>query len=134
MSDQGNKKLQEAYDGLESQVPDRVARMIRWLRNPKAKWVRLPLGILLIIGGFFGFLPILGIEMIPLGLLLVAQDIPFLQEPVGRAVIWLEVKWVHFRQWWQQRWWKFTKSIWQCSRWQLSDNRSDCLKFWYRHF
>ncbi|MCC2679571.1 MAG: hypothetical protein K0R29_2147 [Pseudobdellovibrio sp.] len=98
---QGEKLLNEAYDGLENQTPDRVARIIRWLRNPKAKWVRLPLGILLIIGGFFGFLPILGIEMIPIGLLLVAQDIPFLQKPVGKAVIWLEVKWVHLRKWWQ---------------------------------
>ena len=32
--------------------------------------------ILLIIGGMFGFLPILGFWMIPVGLLLIALDIP----------------------------------------------------------
>lgn len=103
LSDEGRKKLDQAYDGLERETPDRVARAIRWLRNPKARWIRLPLGLLLVAGGFFGFLPILGFEFIPLGLLLIAQDLPFLQKPVARLTIWLERKWVELRKWWKRK-------------------------------
>lgn len=101
MSDEGRKKLDRAYEGLEREAPDRVARAIRWLRDPHSRWIRLPVGLLLIVTGLFGFLPVLGFEFIPIGLLLIAQDIPFLQEPVGRFTLWLEHKWVALRQWWQ---------------------------------
>lgn len=103
MSDEGKKKLNLAMDGLEQESPDRVARMIRWLRDPNSKWVRLPLGFLFVVAGVFGFLPILGFEMIPLGLLLLAQDIPFLREPVANFTLWLERKWRALRSWWQEK-------------------------------
>ena len=103
MKDEGREKLDQAYEGLERETPDRVSRAIRWLRNPKGRWVRLPLGLLLIAGGVFGFLPVLGFEFIPLGLLLVAQDVPFLRKPVGTFTLWLERKWVALRRWWQRR-------------------------------
>ncbi|MBP2296242.1 hypothetical protein [Azospirillum rugosum] len=100
MTDKGQKTLDRAYDGLEDQAPDRVARAIRWLRDPKARWIRIPLGVLFIIGSTLWFLPVLGIEMLPLGLLLIAQDVPFLRKPVGRAMIWLEQKWAALRRRW----------------------------------
>ena len=103
MSDEGRRKLDQAYEGLERETPDRVSRAIQWLRNPDSRWIRIPLGLLLIVGGVFGFLPILGFEFIPLGLLLIAQDVPFLREPVGRFTLWLEHKWVELRQWWQRK-------------------------------
>jgi hypothetical protein len=103
MTDNGRKKLDQAYEGLEQETPDRVSRAIRWLRDPNSKWVRLPLGLVLIAGGFFGFLPILGFEFIPLGLLLIAQDVPFLREPVGNFTLWLEGKWRELRRWWQHK-------------------------------
>lgn len=40
------------------------------------------------------FLPVLGINFLPLGLLLIAQDVTFLRKPVGLAVIWLVRKWI----------------------------------------
>jgi hypothetical protein len=101
--ERGRDTLDKAYEGLERETPDRVARAIRWLRKPEARWVRWPLGALLIVGGFFGFLPVLGFEFIPIGLLLVAQDIPFLREPVGRFTLWLEERWVALRKWWQRK-------------------------------
>jgi len=103
LDDTGKQELDRAYEGLEQEAPDRVARAIRWMRNPKAKWVRLPLGILLVVAGFFGFLPVLGFEFIPLGLLLIAQDLPFLRKPVARATLWLEARWRDLKRWWQQR-------------------------------
>lgn len=54
-----------------------------WLVRPQAKWVRLPLGCVLIAGGVLGFLPILGFWMVPLGALLIGEDIP----PVRRATL-----------------------------------------------
>lgn len=103
MEDKGREKLDQAYEGLEREVPDRVSRAIRWLRDPQSRWIRLPLGLLLIVGGVFGFLPILGFEFIPIGLLLIAQDIPFLREPVGSATLWLEHKWMALRDRWKHR-------------------------------
>lgn len=38
--------------------------------------IRIILGSLLLVGGFLGFLPILGFWMVPLGLLILAVDIP----------------------------------------------------------
>lgn len=100
---EGKQELDQALDGLEEETPDRVARAIRWLREPKAKWVRIPLGVLLIAGGFFGFLPVLGFEFIPLGLLLIALDVPFLRKPVARFTLWLERKWRSLKERWQRR-------------------------------
>ncbi len=36
--------------------------------------VRIAVALLLILGGIFSFLPVLGLWMLPLGLMLVAQD------------------------------------------------------------
>lgn len=105
--DQGKKILNRAFEGLERETPDSVSRAIRWLRDPKSRWVRLPLGILFILASFLWFLPVLGIEFLPIGLLLVAQDVPFLRKPVGKMMLWLEDRWVAlrraFRRWRSRR-------------------------------
>tara|TARA_R100001129_G_scaffold170327_2_gene139701 strand:+ start:16023 stop:16298 length:276 start_codon:yes stop_codon:yes gene_type:complete len=43
---------------------------------PKARSARLATGTGLVIGGCLGFLPVLGFWMIPLGLLVLSQDVP----------------------------------------------------------
>jgi len=103
MADEGRRELDRAFEGLEEEVPDRLARAIRWLRDPKGRKIRLPLGILFLIGGLFWFLPVVGLELIPIGLLLIAQDVPFLRKPVARATLWLERKWRALRRRWQHR-------------------------------
>jgi hypothetical protein len=55
--------------------------------------VRIPAAVLLILGGFFSFLPILGLWMLPLGVLLIAEDVPFLRRPTARALDWGIGKW-----------------------------------------
>ena len=98
MRNDGQRTLDRAYDVLENETPDRVSRAIHWLRSPKSRWVRLPLGILFIAAGFLGpILPVVGLELVPIGLMLVAQDVPFLKKPVGKAMLWLEHKWIDFR-------------------------------------
>jgi len=64
-----------------------VSRTVHWADRRLARGLRSFLGVLLIIGGFFGFLPILGFWMIPLGAALIALDIP----PMRRRLLdWLE--------------------------------------------
>jgi hypothetical protein len=94
----GRVILRRAFRHLEQEVPESVARVIRRLRHPNAAWVRIPVGVLFIVGGIFSILPFLGIWMLPLGLLLIAMDVPVLREPVGRFTIWGIGKWTTLKQ------------------------------------
>jgi hypothetical protein len=95
----GKDELDQAFEKFERETPDFLTRAILWLRRPDARKVRLPLGILFIIASFLWFLPVLGIELLPIGVLLVAQDVPFLRAPVGRMALWLLDRWARFRKW-----------------------------------
>ncbi len=97
-ADNGKATLRRAFKHLEREVPGKVAWTIRNLRHPHARWVRIPTGVLLVIGGVFSILPFLGIWMLPLGLLLIAHDVPLLREPVGRFTIWSIQRWETLRQ------------------------------------
>jgi hypothetical protein len=96
-------RLDEAFDALERATPDFIARAIRRLRKPSARIVRLPLGILCLVAAFLWFLPVLGIWLLPLGLLLIAQDVPLLRRPVGRATLYVLGRWQRLRAWWRAR-------------------------------
>lgn len=97
MSRDDAERLNRKIDELAGGLPASIARAIHWLREPAMLWVRIPLALLLIACGFVGFLPILGFWMVPLGLLLLAQDVPFLQRPILSLVIWLERAWRRLR-------------------------------------
>ena len=56
--------------------------------------VRIPMAILLIAGGIFSILPVFGLWMLPLGLVLFAQDVPVLQKPMANLLGWIERKWI----------------------------------------
>jgi hypothetical protein len=74
---------------FEQKLPPFCARLIDWVRRPTSRLVRLPVGGLLVIGGIFGFLPILGFWMLPLGLLLIARDVPAIEPPLARLFAWI---------------------------------------------
>jgi hypothetical protein len=99
----GNDELDDAFDRLHGEVPDSLKRAIAWMRTPHARIVRWPLGILCILGSFLWFLPVLGLWFFPLGLLLIAQDVPLLRRPVGRMTLYLLDRWVQLRNWWARR-------------------------------
>jgi hypothetical protein len=103
MTEAHHDELDEAFDKLERELPNSATRAIGWMRKPQARIVRLPLGIVCIIGSFLWFLPILGLWFMPLGLLLIAQDVPFLRRPIGRMTLYLLDRWVHLRKWWARR-------------------------------
>jgi hypothetical protein len=97
-------KLREAFRHLENEVPGGVGRQVRNLRHPNARWIRLPVGVLFVVGGLLApMVPILGVWLIPLGLLLLACDVPFLRRPTANFTIWSTRKWVVLKEWFNRR-------------------------------
>ncbi len=94
MSADYKAEIDRHFAFFEEKLPAGPARFVGWLRKPSSIYVRIPLAFLLIVGGIFSFLPILGLWMLPLGLLLFAQDVPFLQKPVAEMLGWIERKWI----------------------------------------
>lgn len=94
MSEAHRIDLDRHFAWFEAKLPPGPARFVGWLRKPSSRYARIPLAILLIVGGIFSFLPVLGLWMLPLGLLLFAQDVPFLQRPLARMLGWIERKWI----------------------------------------
>ncbi len=80
------RRFDRQFDALERMIPGSGGVLGR-LRSNRWRLVRLPLALLLIVGGVVSFLPVLGIWMLPLGLLLLAVDLPFLRGPISRLVI-----------------------------------------------
>lgn len=98
--DRDKARLDRQLGRLERRLPAWAARSLGWLRKPSSRWVRLPVGALLVVGGILSILPFLAIWMAPLGLLLLAQDLPVLRRPTGRAMIWTGRRWT---QWSRRR-------------------------------
>ncbi|MGH6771357.1 MAG: hypothetical protein ACRECO_20325 [Xanthobacteraceae bacterium] len=86
-------KLEASIDRFARRLPDKVGNFVRWITGRSSSLIRIPLGIVLMVGGVIGFLPILGFWMVPLGLVLIAQDIPLLRPPLIRLLGWIERKW-----------------------------------------
>jgi hypothetical protein len=99
----GRQTLELAFARLQAMLPRRAARCIAWLHSPQARWVRIPAGLLCILASAFWFLPIVGIEWLPIGLLLLAQDLPFLRKPVGLLMLFLLAQAQRLQHWWRAR-------------------------------
>lgn len=69
---------------MQKFVRDRYQR----LKTHPNPWLRKLVGILLVIGGLFGFLPVLGYWMIPVGLALLAVDWPWARRLSRQLVSW----------------------------------------------
>ena len=94
MSSDHGAELDRHLAWLEGKMPLRFTKFMGWVRKPSSRLVRVPLAMALIIGGIFSFLPVLGLWMLPLGLILIAEDLPFLQGPMARMLGWIERKWL----------------------------------------
>lgn len=98
MSNEHKAEIDRHFAWFEEKLSPRPAKFVGWLRRPSSKLVRIPMAVLLIGGGVFGFLPVLGLWMLPLGLALIAQDVPILQKPTARSLGWIERKWIERQQ------------------------------------
>ena len=80
-----NDKFHLELDRLEDHLPDWARGAFRRVRTPQPKWMRLMVATLLIVGGILGIvLPIIGFWMVPLGLALIAIDVPPCVVPLRR--------------------------------------------------
>lgn len=93
--------LHRRLDRVQRLLPGFLADWLNHLRHPSASWFRVPLGILFIFGGFFSFLPVLGIWMLPLGLILLALDFALLRRPTAALIVGSERRWGRVRRWWR---------------------------------
>ena len=57
------------------------------LMRDQARWIRIPAGLLLILGGIAAILPVFGLWMLPIGLALLAVDLPMLRPAVNSTLI-----------------------------------------------
>ena len=108
--DRDQQRLDRQFDRLNERLPRVVGERIVWLRKPSSRWVRLPIAILLIVASLFSFLPVLGLWMLPLGLMLLAADVPFLKRPTGLALFWLERQWRRLAGWYRGRYKQLARS------------------------
>lgn len=93
---------QEADQYLRQKIkllPPRFQPAIHWLLRPGSRWARWPVAFLFICGGILWFLPIVGFWMLPLGLLLIAEDIPSLKRWFIGVLMSAEARWHR----WQSR-------------------------------
>lgn len=98
------KALLDGYcERIESHLPTWSAGWLRWLRRPSNQAARVLVSSLLVLGGVFSFLPVLGSWMIPLGLIVISQDLPFLQAPLVRAFQWVEARFERWHRWRKKR-------------------------------
>jgi hypothetical protein len=75
---------------LINRLPKRIRSSVRFVRQPSCRWLRIPMGSLLTVGGVLSFLPIAGLWMLPTGLALLADDVRFLRSLRSRILDWVE--------------------------------------------
>jgi hypothetical protein len=68
----------------------RISVFGRHFQMPRSRWRRITIGVGLIVFGIFGFLPVLGFWMIPLGLLVLSYEFHVARRLRRRFVIWRE--------------------------------------------
>ena len=82
---------------LLTKLPVRLRSGVEWLREPSRRWLRLGAAVFLILGGFLSILPVFGLWMLPLGLALMSDDLPWLKVPLEKAAGGAERLWARVR-------------------------------------
>lgn len=98
MTTRDHERLDRIIDRYSARLPGWMARFVAWIRKPALRVPRIIAGVLLVLFGLVGFLPVLGFWMVPLGLLLLAQDVTFLRRPTVNTIYWVERKWQSWRR------------------------------------
>jgi hypothetical protein len=72
--------------------PERLLDGLDWLEDwnrRQSPFLRIPLGLVLCAGGLVSILPLFGLWMLPVGLLILSEDIPWLRDRRERFEGWL---------------------------------------------
>lgn len=97
MSARQKRRLDRQLAALTSRSP-RLRSFVTTLQGRPGIVLRLPLGVLLVAGGFLAVLPVFGLWMIPIGLLLLAIDLPAVRPAVSAGIIRLRRSWTIWRR------------------------------------
>lgn len=81
------KRKNRAGFGVDFRTREIVLGTFR-IRLPESRWMRTVIGILLVVGGLLGFLPVLGFWMLPLGLLVLSHDSAYVRRQRRRLAVW----------------------------------------------
>ena len=80
------RRLHRQFEALSRAIPATRPVTERLLRDGM-RIVRVPVALLLALGGVFSFLPVFGIWMLPLALMLLAVDVPLILPTVSAGFI-----------------------------------------------
>ena len=84
------RQSEHRVERLIDRLPERLRTTVRWLRRPSSRWVRVPAGLLFVGASLLSILPLFGVWMLPLGLMLLAEDVPPLRRARDRLLKWIE--------------------------------------------
>lgn len=77
-----------------------LMRGITRLQRHPSRSVRWGVATCLIVGGFLGFLPVLGLWMLPLGLLIISNEVGWLRRARRRLTVWFVSRYKRWRRRW----------------------------------
>lgn len=97
MDDRQQRRLERQFSAIVRASPTIGAAIIRF-HDSSNIFLRISLAVVLVIGGLLAFLPILTIWMIPVGVLLLATDLPFLRPIVSSTIIRLRRRLINCRR------------------------------------
>jgi hypothetical protein len=80
------RRLDRQFEAITRAAPG-ARGAVSTLTHNRMRLLRLPLAVFLILGSFLAILPVFGLWMLPLGLMLLALDVPLLRPRVSAAVI-----------------------------------------------
>ena len=88
----GQMSVDRRQAGGEYEAPQQKTIKIlgRDFRMPESRALRITIGVLLVIFGVLGFLPILGFWMIPLGLIVLSYEFATVRRMRRRGTVWWE--------------------------------------------
>ena len=95
------RRLHRQFAAIARQVPP-SRRVIHSLLYGRLRRARTPLGVLMVLGSFLSILPIFGLWMLPVGLMLLAVDVPFLRPTVSNLVIRARRRLSRLRPFWRR--------------------------------
>lgn len=89
MSAELSRAWDERVEKLVAELPGWLRSALEWIRMPSRWWLRVPAAVLFVIGGLLFILPILGLWMLPVGVALLAEDVPGIKpllEKIARRI------------------------------------------------
>ena len=96
------RRFKRQFEALSRLMPP-FRKPLAMLQRDGFRLVRLPLALIFIAGGLLWFLPILGLWMLPFGLLLVAVDLPLLRGPISVLIIRARRRIKRWLRYWRKR-------------------------------